>query len=185
MLAEILGQSVAVQTLRNYLSGGMVSGPFLFVGPMHVGKAFAASQFAAALLCEGDSGGLDACGVCASCRMAAGNRHPDLRTVRPSGASRILAAATNLAARGREGVSGGIRFAAGFAVRAGAGASAGVYSGGRGCVERGHRQQPAESFGRAAGLCHVYPDRARGERRSADHLFALPDGTIPKCRNER
>ncbi len=90
MLSEILGQSVAVQVLRNYLAGGMVAGSFLFVGPAHVGKAFAAREFAAAMLCEGEGGGLDACGVCASCRMVAGDRHPDLRTARPSGASRIL-----------------------------------------------------------------------------------------------
>jgi DNA polymerase III subunit delta' len=90
MLSDLIGQPYAVQVMRNYLREGHVSGSFLFLGPARVGKATAAIMFAEAMLCERPTAEPDACGECSSCRSIEAGKHPDVRSVRPTGPSRIL-----------------------------------------------------------------------------------------------
>ncbi|HVC09948.1 MAG TPA: hypothetical protein VNH15_08435 [Elusimicrobiota bacterium] len=76
---EVLGQGRALKILAGFLSADRVPQSLLFHGPLGVGKALAAVNFAAALLCEKKRGGQDAraCGECASCAAFLGGRHPD------------------------------------------------------------------------------------------------------------
>jgi DNA polymerase-3 subunit delta' len=90
MLSEIVGQEYAVQILRNSITEQRASGSYLLLGPAHVGKTTAATEFARALLCDNPTEGPDSCGECASCRMVDSNTHPDMRSVRPAGPSHIL-----------------------------------------------------------------------------------------------
>jgi DNA polymerase-3 subunit delta' len=53
---------------------------YLFTGPEGSGKRLAMRAFAAALLCE--RGG---CGVCRACRLAVGERHPNMVVLEPTG----------------------------------------------------------------------------------------------------
>ncbi len=55
---------------------------YFFVGPVGVGKATVARQFAAALLCA-EGGRHDT--PCSSCRRAGSGNHPDLNVVEPEG----------------------------------------------------------------------------------------------------
>jgi DNA polymerase-3 subunit delta' len=89
-MTELIGQPYAMEVLRNYLRDGHVSGTFLFVGPQHVGKTTAAFEFAKAMLCDRADGGMDCAGSCASCKAIDAGKHPDVRSVRPAGPSRIL-----------------------------------------------------------------------------------------------
>lgn len=82
-----------MRVLARSLTGGRTPHAFLLEGPAGVGKRTAARALAAALLCgarDGDAagqGGLfgdaspapaaDACGQCDSCRLFAGEQHPD------------------------------------------------------------------------------------------------------------
>ncbi|MFH0911214.1 MAG: DNA polymerase III subunit delta' [Planctomycetota bacterium] len=76
---EVLGHENAIRDLRNALRLGRVHSAYLFVGPVGVGRQTLMRAFAAALLCH--AGGTDACGRCASCRLLASDRHPDLRVL--------------------------------------------------------------------------------------------------------
>lgn len=96
-LSRIKGQDAAVARLSKAFESGRMSHAYLFHGPEGVGKETTALEFAAALNCE--SGGLDPCGTCRSCRMAAGLSHPDIhlifpapRTAKPAELSAIRAA---------------------------------------------------------------------------------------------
>ncbi|MCC6649143.1 MAG: DNA polymerase III subunit delta' [Polyangiaceae bacterium] len=63
--AGIVGQEVAVTTLRRALSAGRVHHAYRFEGPRGVGKHLAALSLAQALLCP--SGG-EGCGACDACK---------------------------------------------------------------------------------------------------------------------
>lgn len=80
-LAQILGQTRALQILKGHLQRGQFHHAYLFHGPHGTGKALTARAFARAILCP-DSGE-DACGQCGSCRRFDGNNHPDYTEVMP------------------------------------------------------------------------------------------------------
>ncbi|HZA30197.1 MAG TPA: DNA polymerase III subunit delta', partial [Propionibacteriaceae bacterium] len=77
--AELVGQEVAVETLRRAVSGEphAMSHAWLFTGPPGSGRSNAGRAFAAALQCS--RGG---CGVCTDCRSALSGAHPDVTLVR-------------------------------------------------------------------------------------------------------
>jgi len=71
-LSSVLGQDIAVHTLRRGLTQGTVHHAFLFEGPAGVGKERAAFGLAQALVCErrGTEGLTEACGACSACARA-------------------------------------------------------------------------------------------------------------------
>lgn len=78
VLDGVPGQEAAVAFLR-----GAAARPhhaYLLAGPEGCGKQVAARAFAAALLCS--RGG---CGQCRDCRLALGDRHPNVFAVEPEG----------------------------------------------------------------------------------------------------
>ena len=80
-LSRIKGQDAALTHLRSAFESKRLAHAYLFHGPEGVGKESAALEFAAALNC--DVGGLEGCGTCPSCRMAAKLAHPDIHLVFP------------------------------------------------------------------------------------------------------
>ncbi len=78
-MEDIVGQEEIVQFFRRSIRQNKISHAILLHGEKHSGKHFMARIFAAALCCE--RGGESPCGECRSCRMAAGNNHPDIVTV--------------------------------------------------------------------------------------------------------
>jgi DNA polymerase-3 subunit delta' len=85
LLATVLSQPTAVQTLRRAIASGHVHHAYLFDGPDGVGKERTAFGLAQALVCERRAqGSADACGLCGACTRAvprAGERrpiHPDV-----------------------------------------------------------------------------------------------------------
>jgi DNA polymerase-3 subunit delta' len=80
ILASVLAQDTAIQTLRRALSIGRVHHAYLFDGPDGVGKELAAFGLAQALVCERRGPlGADACGECSACARA----KPRKETTRP------------------------------------------------------------------------------------------------------
>jgi DNA polymerase-3 subunit delta' len=75
---------LAGRLLTTALLSGQIGQAYLFHGPRGVGKMAAARAFAADLLCGAPRDGRS-CGACASCRAAAGARHPDLVIASPDG----------------------------------------------------------------------------------------------------
>ena len=77
--AELVGQEVAVETLRRAVSGEphAMSHAWLFTGPPGSGRSNAGRAFAAALQCA--RGG---CRICTDCRSALSGAHPDVTLVR-------------------------------------------------------------------------------------------------------
>jgi DNA polymerase-3 subunit delta' len=78
VLREVPGQDHAAAFLTRALGGPHHA--YLFAGPEGSGKRLAMRAFAAALLCP-DGG----CGQCRSCRLAIGERHPNMLVLEPSG----------------------------------------------------------------------------------------------------
>lgn len=74
---DVIGQPDAVDALHRAVAQPVHA--YLFLGPEGSGRLAAARAFAAALLCE--QGG---CGECRACRLALGERHPDLLVARRS-----------------------------------------------------------------------------------------------------
>jgi DNA polymerase-3 subunit delta' len=71
LLASVLGQPTAVDTLRRALASDHVHHAYLFEGPEGVGKERAAFGLAQALVCERRAAGqAEACGVCRACTRA-------------------------------------------------------------------------------------------------------------------
>ncbi len=66
----ILGQEIAVHTLRLALRAGRVHHAYCFEGPAGVGKERAALALAAALVCQTPTAERGACGACSACRRA-------------------------------------------------------------------------------------------------------------------
>lgn len=83
VLATVLAQPTAVQTIERALASGRVHHAYLFDGPAGVGKELAAFGLAQALVCTSPRSGA-ACGECSACRRAVpreGERrpvHPDV-----------------------------------------------------------------------------------------------------------
>lgn len=74
----MIGHRGVVDFLRREISHPAQS--YLFVGPSNVGKSTIARKFAAALMCEGDSGCFD---------RVMGGAHPDLVLIEPEGRASI------------------------------------------------------------------------------------------------
>ncbi len=80
--ADVIGQEEIKERLRQELNGGRIAHARLFCGPEGSGKLPTALAYAAALLCKQPTNG-EACGTCASCKMAKAFAHPDLHFVFP------------------------------------------------------------------------------------------------------
>jgi DNA polymerase III subunit delta' len=78
VLREVPGQEHAAAFLARAI--GAPHHAYLFTGPEGSGKRLVMRAFAAALLCP-DGG----CGQCRSCRLAVGERHPNMLVLEPSG----------------------------------------------------------------------------------------------------
>jgi DNA polymerase-3 subunit delta' len=78
VLRQVPGQDAAIGFLEQAVPRPHHA--YLFAGPEGGGKQLAAKAFAAALLCA-DGG----CGQCRACRLALGEKHPNLFVVEPEG----------------------------------------------------------------------------------------------------
>jgi DNA polymerase-3 subunit delta' len=78
VLRDVPGQEPAAAFLSRALATPHHA--YLFTGPEGSGKRLAMRAFAAALLCP--SGG---CGECRACRLALGERHPNMLVLEPAG----------------------------------------------------------------------------------------------------
>ena len=65
---EVVGQDIAVTTMKNALMTGRTANAYLFSGQRGVGKTSTARIFARSLLCRDRGNNIDPCGGCASCR---------------------------------------------------------------------------------------------------------------------
>lgn len=77
---EIVGHKQEIRHLEQAIKAGKVSHAYLFSGDKGTGKLTLANAFAMALQCENDSE--RPCGICHSCRQAAGGNHPDIIYIR-------------------------------------------------------------------------------------------------------
>lgn len=80
---DLAGHEAQVRFLRRALQRQALPQALLLTGPEGVGKTTLAFMVAAALECDGASGG--ACGSCGPCRKVSRGLHPDVRLVRPEG----------------------------------------------------------------------------------------------------
>jgi DNA polymerase-3 subunit delta' len=78
VIRDVPGQEHAARFLARALA--QPSHAYVFSGPEGSGKRLAMRAFAAALLCP-DGG----CGACRSCRLALGERHPNMLVLEPTG----------------------------------------------------------------------------------------------------
>jgi DNA polymerase-3 subunit delta' len=81
----VFGHDWAIDLLTGALGNDRLSHAYLLTGPAHIGKTTLARAFAQTLNCE--VGGLAPCGACRACQLIAGDRHPDVRLIRPELAS--------------------------------------------------------------------------------------------------
>lgn len=81
-LRDIVGQKIAIQSLRNFLSRGSIPNALLFHGAEGCGKAATAIAFAQAVNCERPVEG-DACGECPSCHRITKGTDADVRVFAP------------------------------------------------------------------------------------------------------
>lgn len=81
--SELLGHEAQVRFLSRAIARGALPQAILVTGPDGVGKSVLSKMVAAALECEGATGG--ACGECPPCRKVARGIHPDVRHVKPEG----------------------------------------------------------------------------------------------------
>ena len=73
---EIYGQPQIVEHFKNALSTGKISHAYMINGERSSGKEFIARVFAQALQCE--TGGIEPCNECHSCRQANTGNQPDI-----------------------------------------------------------------------------------------------------------
>jgi DNA polymerase-3 subunit delta' len=78
---RVRGREALVQSFTRAWQRGRLAHAYLFVGPAGVGKRRFALELAKALLCETDSGRLEACDHCPSCTLVDAGTHPDLFTL--------------------------------------------------------------------------------------------------------
>jgi DNA polymerase-3 subunit delta' len=83
LLSSVVGQVIAIDTLRRALASDHVHHAYMFEGPDGVGKELAAFGLAQALVCERRGPGQpDACGTCRACARAV-PRPEERRPVHP------------------------------------------------------------------------------------------------------
>ena len=82
MWERLVGQEVAVASLKSALSSDSPGHAWLFAGPEGVGRRPAAMAFAAAMNCDVSTSG---CGECASCMKVLRGAHPDVHLIVPEG----------------------------------------------------------------------------------------------------
>lgn len=82
---DVVGQDAAVNFIKSAIEGRRPSHAYLFLGPEGVGKWLTAKNFAKALNCE--TGAIDACDECVSCKKIEDSAHPDVISVAPEGKS--------------------------------------------------------------------------------------------------
>ena len=80
---SILDQDVAVCALKSALEKDRVAHAYIFVGPSGVGRKLTAGVLARTLNCENRKDA-QPCGACASCRLIAAGKHPDVQTIVPT-----------------------------------------------------------------------------------------------------
>jgi DNA polymerase-3 subunit delta' len=88
----IVDQEVAIRALRTALEKERVAHAYIFTGPSGVGRKLTANVFARSLNCE-NSAGPDPCDKCASCRLIAEGKHPDIQTIMPTKRSSTITVA--------------------------------------------------------------------------------------------
>ena len=81
--STILDQEIATRALRAAMEKERVAHAYIFIGPSGVGRKLTANVFARSLNCE-NSTGPDPCDKCASCRLIAEGKHPDVQTIMPT-----------------------------------------------------------------------------------------------------
>lgn len=77
---QTIGHEWAVEALQRSVESGRIAQANLFTGPHHIGKTHLALEFAAALVCEGES---PPCGTCRGCRLVKRQAHPDVFVMEP------------------------------------------------------------------------------------------------------
>lgn len=82
---DLAGHERIKESLFKARQLGRISHACLFSGPPGVGKKTAGLAWARALLCK--KGDTDACGFCYDCQLFERGAHPDLKIIRPQGAS--------------------------------------------------------------------------------------------------
>lgn len=83
---EIIGQSAAIQSLKNTVQQNRLGHTYLFYGTAGVGKETTALAFAKWLNCANRTTD-DSCGHCASCRKISSYNHIDVKLIFPRPAS--------------------------------------------------------------------------------------------------
>jgi DNA polymerase-3 subunit delta' len=82
MWQGIYGHDAVVEQFRRALASGRLATTYLFIGPEGVGKRSLALKLAQGLLCQSNgAAGIDPCGTCESCVLAAAGNHPDVYQV--------------------------------------------------------------------------------------------------------
>lgn len=86
--SELTEQQAVAGRLQRSLQNGRLAHAYLLVGPRGSGKEALARTLAQALNCEQQDH--DACGRCASCRLIANDKHPDIHWLRPQSKGRRI-----------------------------------------------------------------------------------------------
>ncbi len=81
-LHNILGQPQALAILNRAVENGRLANAYLFYGPESIGKKRTGFELARTLNCE-NSGPVQACGTCSSCRRIEEGLHPDVFYLEP------------------------------------------------------------------------------------------------------
>lgn len=79
---QLVGQHQAQKLLARSIATDRLAHAYLFRGPEGVGKQLFARKLAAAINCQ-ENRGIEACGVCGSCKKMAVGSHPDFLHVFP------------------------------------------------------------------------------------------------------
>lgn len=96
MWSKIIGHNAQTEQLKKALAGARLPNAYLFYGPRGVGKRRTADTLAAALVCsDAPSNKWNPCGVCAACKKAAAESHPDVFIVEPESQQKIAEGADN------------------------------------------------------------------------------------------
>ncbi|MBU1061437.1 MAG: DNA polymerase III subunit [Candidatus Omnitrophica bacterium] len=85
---NIIGQDIAIRSLKNIISQDQIRGSYLFLGPSGVGKRSVSIEFAKVINCELKD--KDACDRCSSCKRIDSMNYPDVFELYPEGASRSI-----------------------------------------------------------------------------------------------